>query len=210
MDINALRNLSYGVYIISTMDGEHPTGCIANSVMQVTHNIIAASLNHRNFTNECVKKTKKFAVSVLDEHSNPAIIGTFGFHTGRDTDKFKDVKFTYIDGMPVIEDACAYLICNVKETVETDTHTIFLGELTDCNNLNPEPPMTYAYYHNVIKGSSPETAPTYINPQTEVKTGVRYQCKICKYIYEGDITKEPDTYVCPICRQPKSVFERIN
>lgn len=36
MNKQAFRNLSYGVYIVSTMDQERPTGCTANSAMQVT------------------------------------------------------------------------------------------------------------------------------------------------------------------------------
>ena len=33
---NAFRDMSYGVYIVSTLDGERPTGCVANSAMQIT------------------------------------------------------------------------------------------------------------------------------------------------------------------------------
>ena len=43
----------------------------------------------------------------------------------------------------------------------------------------------------------------------EASTGVRYKCSICGYIYEGDITKEPDTYTCPVCFVPKAMFEKI-
>ena len=41
---------------------------------------------------------------------------------------------------------------------------------------------------------------------TNMKKGV---CKVCGYIYEGDITKEADDYVCPVCKQPKSRFKRM-
>ena len=53
MNTNVLRNLSYGVYVISTLDGTRPTGCIANSVMQITSSpvTVALSMNHDNFTN---------------------------------------------------------------------------------------------------------------------------------------------------------------
>ena len=38
---------------------------------------------------------------------------------------------------------------------------------------------------------------------------VRYKCTVCGYIYEGDITQEPDDYTCPICTVPKALFEKI-
>ena len=55
MNINILKNLSYGVYVVSTPNGEKSTGCIANSLMQITHDTIAVSINHKNYTNECIK-----------------------------------------------------------------------------------------------------------------------------------------------------------
>ena len=73
MNKNAFRSLSYGVYIISTLDGERATGCVANSVMQITSSpaTIAVSMNHDNYTNSCIKKSGKFAISILSEESNP-------------------------------------------------------------------------------------------------------------------------------------------
>ena len=61
MNKNTFRNLSYGVYIISTLDGERPTGCVANSAMQITSSpaSIAVSINHDNYTNACIEKTGK-------------------------------------------------------------------------------------------------------------------------------------------------------
>ena len=35
-----------------------------------------------------------------------------------------------------------------------------------------------------------------------------WACQICGYIYEGDLTKEPEDFVCPICKQPKSMFKK--
>ena len=57
--------------------------------------------------------------------------------------------------------ASAYITCKVIDKMETATHTVFLGEVTDANILNSDTPMTYAYYHNVIKGKAPKNAPTY-------------------------------------------------
>ena len=72
--------------------------------------------------------------------------------------------------------------------------------------------MSYAYYHKVKKGNSPKTAPTFIEdtPKQENNDGKpRYKCKICGYIYEGDLTQEPDDYVCPLCKQGKDKFVKI-
>ena len=67
MNKNVFRSLSYGVYVVSTLDGERNTGCVANSIMQITSSpaSIAVSMNHDNYTNSCIQKTGKFAVSIL-------------------------------------------------------------------------------------------------------------------------------------------------
>ena len=164
MNNQVLRKLSYGVYIVSTVDEGKYVGCTANSIMQITSNpiTIAVSINHDNYTNSCMMKNGKFAVSILSVQSNPISIGTFGFRSSRDVDKFALVEHSIIDGFPIIKDALGYMICEIKNKVETSTHTVFIAEVIDCDVLNETTPMTYAYYHDVIKGKSPKTAPTYI------------------------------------------------
>lgn len=68
-----------------------------------------------------------------------------------------------VEEVPVIPDSCGYVVCRVTDTMETTTHTVFLGEVIAAETSKPDdPPMTYAYYHNVVKGKSPKTAPTYL------------------------------------------------
>lgn len=203
---NTFRHLSYGVYVISTLDGERPTGCIANSVMQITSDpaTFAVSMNHNNYTNACIEKSGQFAISILTEESNPGIIGTFGFQSGKDADKFANVDAVQKEGLSVISDACGYIVCKVINKMETSTHTVFLGEAVAADELKKEKPMTYAYYHQVVKGKSPKNAPTYIE---EKKEG-QWVCSICGYEYKGDVPFEeiPEDYVCPLCKQPKTKF----
>ncbi len=230
MNKNVFRNLSYGVYVISTLDGERGTGCIANSIMQITSEpaTIALSMNHDNYTNQCIRKTGKFAISILAETSSPAIITKFGFQSGRDADKFADTDFSEKEGIPVVSDSCGYIVCKVINKMETSTHTVFLGEVIDGDFLSDAPAMTYAYYHNVIKGSSPKNAPTYLPEEnvsvraaevgTEENTSAeaaeagakRWVCSVCGYVYDGDIPFEelPADYACPVCKHGKEYFRQ--
>ena len=164
MNKNAFWKLSYGVYVISTWDNGRATGCTANSAMQITSEpaTIAISINHDNYTNQCIQNTGKFAISILGEHSDPLIIGTFGFKSGKDYNKFDEGQQTVKSFMPIVADACAYIVCDVIDKMETETHTVFLGKVVDADMLKQDDAMTYSYYHNVIKGKSPKNAPTYI------------------------------------------------
>lgn len=211
MNTNAFRNLSYGVYIISTLDGERPTGCVANSAMQITSSpaTIAVSVNHDNYTNSCIQKTGKFAVSILSEESDATLIGTFGFQSGKEVNKFDGVQALEKEGIPVVADACAYVVCKVIDKMETATHTVFLGEVIDADVLKKAEPMTYAYYHKVVKGKSPKNAPTYLPEEKEEKADdAKWVCSICGYVYDGETPFEelPEDFRCPICKQPKEKF----
>ena len=211
MNNNVFRNLSYGVYVVSSYDKSlsRHVGCVANSIMQVTSSpaTIVVSVNHENYTNQCIKEFGMFAVSILTEKTDPKIIGTFGFKSSRDVNKFEEVESITKEGLNVIADSCGYMICKVIDKMETETHTLFLATVIDGDLLNNDEPMTYSYYHKVIKGKSPKAAPTYIE---EDKKEV-YKCSICGYEYNGDIPFEelPDDYVCPICGVPKSLFKKI-
>lgn len=219
MNTKIFRSMSYGVYIVSTMDCERPTGCTANSAMQITSSpaTVAVSINHDNYTNECIKRHGVFSLSILAEDSDASLIGTFGFRSGKDTDKFAQVDYRMAENVPVIRDSCGYVVCRVIDTMETATHTVFLGEVIAAEVLGEgRTAMTYAYYHNVIKGKSPKNAPTYLpdeekeekpEEKTEEETvGKRYQCTICGYIHEGEL---PPDFKCPVCGQGADKFKEI-
>lgn len=213
MDKKVLRNLSYGVYVVTSKDKDRNIGCVANSIMQVTSNpsVIAVSINHDNYTNKIIKETNIFGVSILKERADANIIGTFGFKSSKDTDKFNNIDYKEILGIPVLNDTCGYMICKVIDTMETSTHTIFLGQVIESGDYTNENAMTYKYYHEYLKGSSPKNAPTYeeksiINTDEDNKTK-KWKCSICGYIYEGD--ELPDDFVCPICGVGKENFELI-
>lgn len=211
MNTNTFHKLSYGVYIISTWDNGRPTGCTANSAMQITSSpaTIAISINHDNYTNKCIRETGRFAVSILAEDSEPSIIGTFGFRSGKDFDKFSAVEYSVKDFMPVVTDSCGYIVCEVIDKMETATHTVFLGEVKGAELFGNRDAMTYAYYHKVIKGKSPKNAPTYI-PEEEEKNASKnrkWKCTVCGYVYEGE--ELPEGYKCPVCGMGEDKFVEI-
>ena len=127
MDLKAFYNLSYGVYLCSSWDEGRPVGCVANSAMQITSNpaTLAVSLNHDNYTNQCVKKTGYFAIAILAEDSNPLLIGKFGFFSSKEKNKFAEFPYAVRGKLPVVDDCLAWISCKVIDTMETATHTVF-------------------------------------------------------------------------------------
>ncbi len=212
MDSKVFYDLTYGMFIISTKDSERYTGCVVNSVSQVTSSPsqIIVSINKNNYTMQCVHQSKKFTVSILAEDISPEVIGNFGFKSGVDFDKFQHVNYeTVSNDLPVLtENICGWMICQVVSEVDVGTHVIFVAEVIDAKRIAGSPPMTYAYYRNVVKGSSPKNAPTYID-EIESERKSEHKCTICGYVYdgsEGDFKELDEDYVCPICGAKKSLF----
>lgn len=220
MDTKVFWDLSYGVYIAGTMDGERPVGCVVNSVMQITSDpaTIAISVNKENYTHECIRECGRFSINILSEASNPQLISGFGFRSGRNTDKFEGIAYQLVEGVPVLQaDARSFIVCELLQSMDCGSHTLFLGKVIAAESLNhAAAPMSYTYYHNVIKGRAPKTAPTYLAPEAENKPeedvkadpGKRkpssWVCSVCGYVYEGaDI---PNDFICPICGQDITVF----
>lgn len=166
MDLTALFKLSYGMYAV-TVDGERPTGCIANAVMQITAEPprIAVSMNRENYTHRCMKEVGRFAVTVFSERADAETIGMLGFRSGRDGAKFAGVPFSERYGYPVPDGGCAVLTCRLIDSMDAGTHTIFLGEVTAAETLNADAPMTYAYYRANLRGRAPKNAPTWQREQ---------------------------------------------
>ncbi len=213
MDKKVLRNLSYGVYVVTSKDKDRNIGCVANSIMQVTSTpaVIAVSINHDNYTNKVIKENNKFGVSILKETTDAKIIGTFGFKSSKDNDKFDGINFKEISEIPVLEDTCGYMICKVIDMIETSTHTVFLGEVIEADDYSNENAMTYKYYHENLKGSSPKNAPTYEETSTSQvdkdSKKSKWKCSVCGYIHEAD--ELPDDFKCPICGVGKESFELV-
>ena len=217
IDKKLYYDMTYGLFILGCQTPEgRSTGCTVNTVFQLTSEppVLAVSVNHKNYTNEIMKKTGRVAISVLNQDADLSVIGGMGFRSGRDTDKFAEVPhIVRPDGLPiVVEGCCGFFVCKVTGSMELSTHTLFLCEVQEGyrTGLGQVPPMTYAYYHNVKKGTEPPTAPTYIAPDSAEKKADKWVCSVCKYEYKGDVPFEelPDDWVCPICKQPKSVFEK--
>lgn len=207
IDSTALYQLSYGLYIISSSYEGKKSGCVANTLNQITSvpEKMSVTLNKNNFTTSIIEKSGYFTAVVLSKNVDMSMIGTFGFKSGKDEDKFKDITYgTDNFNLPYpMENVTARFTCKVVKTVDVGTHVMFIGELVEAVNLSKDEVMTYAYYHTVKKGVTPENAPSYQKPDENKG----WRCMICGYIYEGDIL--PDDYICPICGATADKFEKL-
>jgi rubredoxin len=163
-----------------------------------------------------------------------SFIGHFGFKSGRDSDKFAGIDHRFgVTGAPIVlSHGVAYLEAEVQGSLDSATHTLFVARVVAAEVLDSDAePMTYSHYHQVKRGRSPKTAPTYVAPakekaqlpETEVPVLAKWVCTVCGYIYDpavGDpdggvapgtaFEDIPDDWVCPVCGVGKDEFEPVS
>ncbi len=227
MNTSALHKLGYGMYVIGSVSGDKVNAQIANTVFQITSDppTVAVSINKKNLTHDYIMSSRVFTASVLCQETPLSFIGRLGFKSGRDMDKLDGVE--YIKGKTgapiVLENAVSYLEAEVVNEIDVNTHTIFVGKIVAGDVVSEKTCMTYAYYHEVKRGTTPKTAPSYVEEKNLPKVVMaKYRCVVCGYIYDpeqGDpdggikpgtpFEKLPEEWVCPICGAGKDQFEPV-
>ncbi|MBQ3666845.1 MAG: flavin reductase [Elusimicrobiaceae bacterium] len=159
----SLNEFSYGLYIVTAADGETKNGLIVNTAFQVSADPakIAVCVCKNSFTHDVILKSNVFAVMPLEQEAPMVFIGNFGFRTGRNFDKFAKVSYTPGQtGSPIVrEHTLSCVEARVEQTIDVGTHTLFIGNVVAGQVFKPQgTPLTYAYYHTVIKGKTPAGA----------------------------------------------------
>ena len=198
---NAMFSLSYGLFVLTARDGAKDNGCIINTVTQLTDTPkrISIAVNKANLTHDMIQKTGMFNVSVLSNDAPFAIFQHYGFQSGRDVDKFAGVQ-----GMARATNGVYYLpyctnafiSARVTQTIEFETHTLFIADVTEARQLSDVPSMTYAYYFANVKPKP-----------SKLKEQHGWVCKICGYVYEGE--ELPADFICPLCKHGAEDFEKV-
>lgn len=198
MDQKAMYKLTYGLFVLTAKENGKDNGCIVNTVTQVTENPnrIAVAVNKSNLTHDMIAKTGVFNVSTLTEKAKLDTFKNWGFQSGRDADKSVNAPCKRAENgvLYLTEETNSYISAKVVSSIDLDTHTLFIAEVTECRILNEDKSVTYEYYQQNIKAA----------PAAKKKGFV---CIVCGYIYEGDTL--PEDFICPWCKHPASDFRPI-
>ena len=198
-DFSALFNIGYGLYVVTSSDGKKDNGMIVNTVTQVTSvpNRIAVTINKENYSHHIIKQTGIMNINCLTTDAPFKVFENFGFQSGRNVDKFAECSpLRSANGLVVLPRYInSFMSLKVEQYIDLDTHGMFICSITESRVISDKETMTYTYYHENVKPK----------PQTDGVKG--YVCKICGFVYEGDVL--PEDYVCPLCKHGAADFEEI-
>ena len=198
-NLNALFNIGYGLYVVTSNDGQKDNGLIVNTVTQVTStpNRVAVTINKDNYSHHIIKQTGIMNVNCLDVSAPFSVFQNYGFQSGRTADKFAGVEELRSDNglrfLPMYINS--FMSLKVEQYMDLGTHGMFICSVTEARVMSDRETMTYTYYQNHVKPK----------PETEGKKG--YVCKVCGWVYEGEPL--PEDIVCPLCKHGAADFEPI-
>ena len=198
-DLTALFNIGYGLYVVTSNDGNKDNGLIVNTVTQVTDtpNRIAVTINKANYSHHVIKQTGKMNINCLTIDTPFSVFEKFGFVSGRNVDKFAECEPLRSDNGLVFLPRYinSFMSLKVEQYVDLDTHGMFICAVTEARVLSDRETVTYTEYQKNIKPK----------PAVDGKKG--WICKVCGYVYEGE--ELPEDFICPLCKHGAVDFEKI-
>jgi len=127
----AMRAWLTGVAIVTSREGDVIHGMTANSFNSLALDppTVLVALRHHTRTQQLVRNSRIFAVSILDIHQ-VGLARRFAGQTEVGKPRFEDVDiFTLATGAPMIQNATAYLDCKVIKDFDLGETTVFIGEV---------------------------------------------------------------------------------
>lgn len=131
-----LWSLPTGLYVLGSVHDGRRNLMTLNLAMQVATDpkVVAVSIETGAVTHGLVREGGVFALSImsrddraiarkfvkpLDDSGDPASLAGFAVRTAA-------------TGAPILDQAIAWLDCEVRDTLEFPSHTVFAGEVVDC------------------------------------------------------------------------------
>ena len=141
-----LWKMPSGLYVVGSRAGERRNGMTTNWATQLSFDpkLVGVSVEREAFTHELVTDGGVFSVNLVAQ-ADRAIVRKFTKPVEVDLEARTLNGFPFHDGAtgaPVLDQAVAFVDCEVRQTVELGGHSLFLGEIVDCGfQLDEETPV---------------------------------------------------------------------
>jgi flavin reductase (DIM6/NTAB) family NADH-FMN oxidoreductase RutF len=134
--------LPYGLYVLGSRDGDRRNGMTINWVTQVSFDpkLMAVSVEAGSLTYDLVAEGGVFSLNLVDREDR-AIVRKFTKPVEADAEARTLNGFPFHDGRtgaPILDQAVAYVDCEVRQRVDLGGHVLFVGEVVDAGFQKPE------------------------------------------------------------------------
>ena len=139
----ALRMFTYGLYAVTSIDGDAVNAFTANWLTQVSFEppLLAVSVENDSKSLPMIQHSGKFAVNVL-RSGQRELAGALGKSALKKPDKLANIAYTRHEDYIVLQDAQAWVACEVRQSISAGDSTLVLAEIVDAGVLAEGPPLT--------------------------------------------------------------------
>ncbi|HVQ58006.1 MAG TPA: flavin reductase family protein [Solirubrobacterales bacterium] len=127
----AMAMLPTGVTVVSAAGPDGPAGATANAVcsLSIEPMLMLACLDRGSRTLLAVQAANRFGISVL--HAEQERTARAFATKAPVAEKWDGVAWSERDGIPAIDDALAWIACDLRDVIAGGDHVIVTGEVTD-------------------------------------------------------------------------------
>jgi len=143
----AMGTFVTGVTVVTTLNNDEVHGMTANAFMSVSLNpqLVLISIDRKAAALEKIKKTRRFAVSILADTQEQASRHFAGQSQEIDVDVFE-----WFHDFPVIHHALAHFLCRVHDIYVVGDHVLVIATVLHLNRKEGQPLVFYqGSYHHV-------------------------------------------------------------
>ena len=133
----ALRLFTYGLYLVSCSEGDEVNAFTANWLSQVSFDPPLVSVSVENVTRSLpmILASKKFVVNVLRSGQRD-LAAKLGKSALKAPNKMEGIAYELRpDGYAIVQDAIAWVACEVRNSLPAGDSTLVVGEVVDAGIL---------------------------------------------------------------------------
>ena len=141
-----LRTFTYGLYAVSCANEGEVNIFTANWLTQVSFDppLIALSVENISKSLPMILHSQKCTINIL-RSGDRELAGKLGKSALQHPDKLANISFhPDLNGSPILDDALAWVACDIRNTVEAGDSTVIIAEVIDVGLLADGLPLTMA------------------------------------------------------------------
>src|SRR5438552_9121847 len=141
-----LHTITYGVYADSCDNEGEVNIFTANWLTQVSFDppLLAVAVENISKSLQMILRSRKYTINVL-RSGDRELAGKLGKSALQHPDKLVNITFHLgLNGCPILDDALAWVACEVRNTVEAGDSTLIIAEVIDVGMLGEGQPLTMA------------------------------------------------------------------
>jgi len=134
-----MGSLPTGVTVVTAGGPDGPAGATANAVSSLSLEpmLMLACLDRGSRTLLAVQAANRFGVNVL--HAGQEAVARAFATKAPVADKWAGVEWRERDGVPAIDDALAWVACDLRDVIAGGDHVIVTGEVTGLETSEGDP-----------------------------------------------------------------------